>query len=158
MVNYEIKQKEMGVKRAYMNLMNHLNECITLRAKEGLPFTSLVGFKRQLYKFKKVVMPPSESLNEKENTSFNEGKGNLQNNNVSLLVEDVFNKMGVDVLDAVKAGLIGRKELSKALIKYDYEQMAKQGRKYKDIKAELSEKYGVSVSSIEKLVYRKGSV
>ena len=76
-------------------------------------------------------------------------------NIVSLLMEDVFNKMGVDVLDAVKAGLIGRKELSKALIKYDYEQMAKQGRKYKDIKAELSEKYGVSVSSIEKLVYRK---
>jgi len=149
MVNYEIKQKEMGVKRAYMNLMNHLDECITLRAKEGLPFSSLVGFKRQLYKFKKVVVPATEETISTEITT--------PDNSVNLLVEDVFNKMGVDVLDAVKASLIGRKELTRSLIKYDYEQMAKQGRKYKVIKAELSEKYGVSVSSIEKLVYRKGS-
>jgi hypothetical protein len=34
--------------------------------------------------------------------------------------------------------------------------MAKEGKKYKDIKKELSKKYGMSVSSIEKLVYRRG--
>lgn len=34
--------------------------------------------------------------------------------------------------------------------------MAKEGMKYKDIKALLSEKYGVSVSMIEKLVYGQG--
>jgi len=150
MVNYEIKQKEMGVKNAYLNLMKQLNECITMRAKEGLPFTSLVGFKRQLYKFKKVVVPLVEQSN-KAITS--KGDAELKNNGLSLLVEDVFNKLGVDVLDAVKVGLIGEKGLKKSLIKYDYEQLAKQGKKYKDIKAELSKKYDVSVGSIEKLVY-----
>ena len=42
-------------------------------------------------------------------------------------------------------------------IKKEYGEMAKEGMKYKDIKVLLSEKYGLSVSSIEKLVYCRKS-
>ena len=146
-IPYEINQKELSVKQAYLNLMKQLNEFIEIRAKQGLPFSSLVGFKRELYRYKKVVVKDNITEKPKDTPEIN--------NDLGLLVEDVFNKMGVDVLEAVKADLIGRKELVRALIKHDYAQMAKQGKKYKDIKAELSEKYEVSVSSIEKLVYRK---
>jgi len=43
----------------------------------------------------------------------------------------------------------------KWLVKQHYFRMARTGRTYTDIKYELSVKYGLSVSSIEKLVYRK---
>ena len=151
MIPYEIKQKEVGLKRAYENLMKQLNDFITLRAKEGLPFSSLVGFKRNLYRFKKVINPVA-AVN--ENNSFQRNNKELDSE-IGLLTEDVFNKMGVDVLDAVKARIIDEKGLKKVLLKYDYQHMAKQGMKYKTIKKILSEKYGVSVSSIEKMVYRK---
>jgi len=45
--------------------------------------------------------------------------------------------------------------LKRILIVYYYEQMSKKGLKYKDIKQILSDKYGFSVSSIEKLMYGK---
>ena len=148
MIPYIINQKESEVRLAYENLISKLDEYITLRAKEGLPISSLVGLKRTVFRNKKIInanQKPKESNYEREELE----------QGIAMLVEDVFNKMGVDVLEPVKAGLIGDKELKKALIKYDYFQMAKQGIKYKVIKQKLSEKYGFSVSSIEKMVYRK---
>ena len=50
---------------------------------------------------------------------------------------------------------MGEKEMKKVLILKAYQDMAKRGMKYKDIKAALSKEYGVSVSGIEKLIYRK---
>jgi hypothetical protein len=87
-------------------------------------------------------------------------KNQLENQNSNLsndlleLVEQAMSKLGIDVLESVKVGMIGEKELKRTLILHDYNQLARQGLKYKEIKEILSEKYGWSVSRIEKLVYR----
>lgn len=147
---YEVKQSERSVGKAYTQLMDKLSFHVTLLAKNGKPITSVVGIKRMLYRYKRELIdpftPPDQSSSMKERTFLDEG--------LRLLVGDVLDKYDVDVLEAVEVGLVGEKELKRLLIKYDYENLAKSGLKYKDIKKQLSEKYGVSVSSIEKLVYK----
>ncbi|MBE0651488.1 MAG: hypothetical protein IH595_11700 [Bacteroidales bacterium] len=62
---------------------------------------------------------------------------------------------GFDTENIIKAGLITPKQAVKWIVKQKYYQMAKESnRTYTDIKLELSVKYDVSVSSIEKMVYR----
>ena len=152
MVEYEVKQSEKSVGKAYALLMDKLSGHVTMLAKNGKPITSLMGIKRGLYRYKRELIPLSDpsvlqTSSQNERTPLAE--------DLSLLVGDVLDKLNVDVLESVEVGLVGEKELKRLLIKYDYEKLAKNGIKYKDIKKQLSEEYGVSVSSIEKLVYGK---
>jgi len=62
---------------------------------------------------------------------------------------------GTDVGKLFDIGLIPPEHARKWLVKQKYFQMAKTGRTYADIKNELSDEYGVSVSTIEKMVYRR---
>ena len=62
---------------------------------------------------------------------------------------------GMDVANLVKKGLVNSNQARKWLVKHKYYEMAKTGRTYVDIKYELSDCYGVSVSTIEKMIYRK---
>ena len=149
MNTYEIRQSENGLGKAYTKLMDRISEHVTLLAKSGKPITSVMGIKRMLYRYKReltlttgIGLVPTQI----ESTPLAE--------DLALLVGDVLDKFNVDVLESVVVGLISKKELKRLLIKYDYEQLAKSGIKYKDIKKQLSEKYEVSVSSIEKLVYK----
>lgn len=152
MVEYEVRQSKKSVGKAYALLMDKLSGHVTLLAKNGKPITSLMGIKRGLYRYKRELTLTSGiglSPTQIERTPLAE--------ELALLVGDVLDKFNVDVLESVEVGLIGEKELKRLLIKYDYEKLAKSGIKYKEIKKQLSEKYGVSVSSIEKLVYKKGT-
>jgi hypothetical protein len=62
---------------------------------------------------------------------------------------------GIDAERLMEIGLLHPEDAKKWLVKYFYYQMSKRGLKYTDIKLELSDRYFLSVSTIEKLVYRK---
>ncbi len=152
---YEIAQSEKGVGKAFSTFLERLSEHVTLLARNGKPITSLMGIKRDLYRYKKQLLP-DEDIDSVTVESKSVDEPIILDDAMTLLVGDVLDRFGVDVLDAVKVGLIGERELKRVLIGYDYERMAMEGLKYKDIKAYLSDRYGWSVSSIEKLVYGKG--
>ncbi|MBC8436179.1 MAG: hypothetical protein H8D88_01295 [Bacteroidetes bacterium] len=77
------------------------------------------------------------------------------------VVNDLREKYGIDVEHLVRLGLLPPNAAKKWLVKAMYFDLArdgntidKGGRTYTDIKMELSIEYGISISSIEKLIYR----
>ena len=71
------------------------------------------------------------------------------------ILEEIRDIAGVDAGSLMENGLITQEHARKWLVKQKYYRMAKTGRTYTDIKNELSDCYGLSVSTIEKMVYRK---
>lgn len=78
------------------------------------------------------------------------------------IVTELRELCGLDVEPLVKRGLLPLHQAKKWLVKELYFMYAREGRaherggrNYTDIKMELSESYGVSVSTIEKMVYRR---
>jgi len=72
-----------------------------------------------------------------------------------LILSEVNEIAGVDTGKLFDIGLIPTNHARKWVVRKKYFELAKTGRTYTDIKLELSVEYGVSVSMIEKLVYRK---
>ena len=72
-----------------------------------------------------------------------------------LILSEVNQIAGTDTSKLFDIGLIPADHARKWMVKQKYFQLAKTGRTYMDIKLELSVKYGVSVSMIEKMIYRK---
>jgi hypothetical protein len=72
-----------------------------------------------------------------------------------LILSEVNEIAGIDVGQLFDIGLISTNHARNWVVKQKYFQLAKTGRTYTDIKNELSDEYGVSISSIEKMVYRK---
>ncbi len=70
------------------------------------------------------------------------------------LAKDILEISGIDPLPLMNLGLLPLDEARKWVVKQKYYTLAKTGRTYTDIKYDLSEIYGLSVSSIEKLIYR----
>ena len=71
------------------------------------------------------------------------------------IIEDLKKEFGIDVTDVIEMGILHPDDAKKWLVKQLYFKWAKEDRTYTEIKEELSETYGISVSSIEKMVYRK---
>lgn len=71
------------------------------------------------------------------------------------LCDEIKALSGIETKKLMEIGLLPAKYAKKWLVKQQYFVLAKTGRTYTDIKYELSEKYGVSVSTIEKMIYRK---
>ena len=144
---YEIEQSKAEVRKQYSKLIDQLNYHIKLLAENGKPFTSAMAIKRGLYHLRIDYLPSDKNVRGRVKLSENEER----------LVSDVMDKLNADIKEAVEIGLAGEKELKRVLVKKDYEDMAKRGIMYKQIKQELSKKYGVSISWIEKLVYGQKS-
>ena len=72
-----------------------------------------------------------------------------------LILDEIKELAGIDAGLMLDKGLLTPDHARKWLIKQKYFQMAKTGRTYADIKYELSDCYGVSVSTIEKMIYRR---
>jgi hypothetical protein len=77
------------------------------------------------------------------------------------VINDLRDHFGIDVEQLVKRGLLPVSAAKKWLVRELYFSYARQGnvidkggRTYTDIKYQLSADYGISISSIEKLVYR----
>ena len=144
---YEIEQSKSAVRMQYSKLIDQLNFHIKLLAVNGKPFTSSVAIKRGLHRLRIDYLPSVDSgLSSFKKITDNE----------ALLANEVLEKFNADIQEAIEIGLVGEREIKRVLLKKEYEEMAKEGMKYKDIKVLLSEKYGLSVSSIEKLVYKRG--
>ncbi len=73
---------------------------------------------------------------------------------INILAKEIEVLTGIDVRNLIDVGLLHPSEAKKWLIRKRYYQMADGSRTYTDIKYELSLAYGMSVSSIEKLIYR----
>ena len=71
------------------------------------------------------------------------------------ILRDIKELAGIDAAQLFDNGLLTFTHAKKWVVKRMYYQMRKTGRTYTDIKIELSVKYDISVSAIEKLVYRK---
>ena len=72
-----------------------------------------------------------------------------------LILNEIQQLTGVDAEKLFDIGLIPAIHARNWVVKEKYYRLAKTGRTYTDIKYELSEEYKVSVSMIEKMVYRK---
>jgi|APCry1669188970_1035186.scaffolds.fasta_scaffold297576_2 hypothetical protein len=80
------------------------------------------------------------------------------------VIADLKEHYGIDVEFIVKKGLLPASAATKWLVRERYFDKAKDemnkaqnGKTYAEIKYELSDCYGVSVSTIEKLIYRRRS-
>lgn len=71
------------------------------------------------------------------------------------IVEDIRKEFGLDVCEVIEKGILNPKEAKMWLVKQLYYKWAKENRTYSEIKNELSDLYDISVSSIEKMIYRK---
>jgi hypothetical protein len=72
-----------------------------------------------------------------------------------LILGEIQQLTGIDAEKLFEIGLIPANHARNWIVKQKYFKLAKTGRTYIDIKYELSLDYGVSVSTIEKMVYRK---
>ena len=72
-----------------------------------------------------------------------------------LILIEIQQLTGLDAEKLFEIGLIPANHARNWIVKEKYYQLAKTGRTYTDIKYELSLDYGMSVSAIEKLIYRK---
>ncbi len=148
---YTLEQSNSEVKRAYSFLLDRLNEHVKLLAENRKPFTSFIGIKRGLLKLR--ISSYAEATEDK-GSCIKVMDGKLTEKE-ELLASEIFELMSMDVKQAVVTGLVGEREMKRQLVRYHYREMAKQDMTYKEIKGILSERYGLSVSAIEKLVYRK---
>jgi hypothetical protein len=71
------------------------------------------------------------------------------------IIKDLKTEFGIDVREVVREGILHVNDARKWLVKKLYYKKAKENRTYADIKYELSIEYDISVSSIEKMIYRK---
>ena len=77
------------------------------------------------------------------------------------VIDDIRQYFGIDVGNLIKRGLLPINAAKKWLVRELYFAYAREGntiekggRTYTDIKDQLSIDYGISVSSIEKIIYR----
>jgi len=72
-----------------------------------------------------------------------------------LIISELNQITGIDAGKLFDMGLIPANHARNWIVRKKYFEMAKTGRTYFDIKLELSVEYGLSMSMIEKLVYRR---
>ena len=72
-----------------------------------------------------------------------------------LILGEIQQLTGIDAGRLFDIGLLSPDYARKWVVKQKYFQLAKSGRTYTDIKLELSVEFGLSVSTIEKMIYRK---
>jgi hypothetical protein len=143
---YEVEQSQIEVQKVYSQLIDKITEHVKLLSLNSKPITSVMAMKRDLIRLKIGYL---------ELEARGTGQGEIDVGQAEeILAMEILEIMGIDVKPAVCSGLVGLKEMKRTLVKFHYEKMAKTGLKYKDIKIELSKKYGLSVASIEKMVYR----
>ncbi|MBG0782029.1 MAG: hypothetical protein H0S84_07160 [Bacteroidales bacterium] len=72
---------------------------------------------------------------------------------IELLAKDILELGGYETEEMMHAGLLQPGEARKWVVVRRYYQLVKQGMSGIDAKRELSYKYGLSISTIEKLIY-----
>lgn len=143
MKDYAIVQSKEEIDYAYSRFIDKLTGHVKMLSEQGLPITSIMAMIRGLRRLN------LDYLDETKTNGISLSEHEL------MLADKIHNTFKVDVVPAMEIGLFGVQQIKKILVRHEYDCMAKKGIKYKEIKSTLSERYGVSVSWIEKLVYRK---
>ena len=85
-------------------------------------------------------------------------------NDAEKIITEIRERFGIDVERLVKMDLLPLSAAKKCLVREMYFHHArngktvdKGGRTYTDIKNQLSDEYGISISSIEKIIYRRSN-
>jgi hypothetical protein len=76
-------------------------------------------------------------------------------NFVNKIAEEIQKMTGVDAQKLMDLELLHPLDARKWLVKKKYYAMSDGNKTYTEIKGELSLEYGLSISTIEKLIYRK---
>lgn len=150
MKTVEINQSGQKLNEAYHEFLDKISDHVQVLAMHDEPIDGIMTAKRGLYKLKEQL-----EIRSKERAS-SKSRNRRMNQRMMWLIEEVSQKLGLDVLEAVKVGMVGEDDLKRVLIQHEYVEMAKLGMKYKEIKEVLSLRYDWSVSRIEKLIYRGG--
>jgi hypothetical protein len=153
MKTVEISQSGEMLTAAYEELMEKISEHVTVLAMHDEPIDGIMTTKRGLYRLKEQLERLQNRPGQEIMTRRSEEILGLSQS-LMWLIEETQQKLGIDVLESVKIGMVGEDDLKRVLIQYEYLELAKEGYKYKDIKQILSCRYDWSVSRIEKLVYR----
>ena len=72
-----------------------------------------------------------------------------------IVIQDTREFTGVDLTGIFELGMIKPEDVRSWLIKRKYFEMARRGMNYTEIKIELSIRYDITVSAIEKMIYKK---
>jgi len=156
---YEINQTEREISEAYDRLIDAVSKKVRLLAESSKPITSIMGVKRNLLRIKQSCVRPDETYEKDGKNGFDNETESKREFSLSeeeiTLVTEILETMGVDLNEAVGLKIIGVKEMKRRLVKWHYGVMSGNDIAYKTIKEQLSKRYGMSVSSIEKLVYRR---
>ncbi|KAF0128194.1 MAG: hypothetical protein FD155_3385 [Bacteroidetes bacterium] len=71
-----------------------------------------------------------------------------------MLAKDILERTGMNARPMMDLGIISLDEARKWVVKKKYYEMAKTGMPLTEIKYELAETYGMSVSAIDKMIYK----
>ncbi len=161
MKNYEIILKERKITSLLIELLRELEGLKEILQKESKPVVSLNA---KIYKLKRLKLGADNYIDDYNtpiigNFSALKEKGNdldvKLTNEEKNLIKEIYEFYKIDVTKEVSYKIVGVKELKKAVIRKVYEAEQRKGRKYLEIKNEISKKYKVSLSTIEKLIYKK---
>ena len=80
-------------------------------------------------------------------------------NELKAIIKDIWNNYGIDISYYVSIGLLHIADAKNWLIINEYPRLYNNGElSHKEVKERLSKRYGISISSIEKMVYRNNKV
>lgn len=143
-VNYEVLLSEERVAKKYNQLIGEMINHFKILIENDMPYRTFRAIKQRIENERRNLRVGNEK-EEPEKLS-----GELVD-----LINEASRIFEIDLYPTAKAGILNKKGLTDAIIEHEYYRMAKNGEKYKKIKENLNKIYGVSVSAIEKIVYKK---
>lgn len=150
-MKYAVNQSKTKVRNAFDSLLVKVNEHIKLLSSENMPITTIIGFKRQLLISKNIV----KTVFKKKEKEYHLKEHKI-NDTLQTYINDVIDKYGVDLYDAVSLGVVKDYQIKKVLLLYDYHVARKtKGNKHLAIREQLAMKYDVSTSFVDKAIYNE---
>jgi len=74
-----------------------------------------------------------------------------------MIIQEIKELSGMDAKPFFEKGIVQVTEFRKWIVKQRYNELSKTTMRLTDIKADLSERYAISVSAIEKMIYQQKS-
>ncbi|KAF0128046.1 MAG: hypothetical protein FD155_3435 [Bacteroidetes bacterium] len=74
-----------------------------------------------------------------------------------MIIQEIKELSGMDAKPFFEKGIVQVTEARKWIVKQRYNELSKTTMRLSDIKADLSERYAISVSAIEKMIYQQKS-
>ena len=151
MNNEKVSHSELMMYKSYVRLINKVTEHSKLLFANKLPTLRIMSIKRMLIRNKRMFGSFQNPETIESVVQFVKVNPEAQK-----LINDCLDVFNIDISEAFYFGLVKETELTKAIVKHKYYEMGKTGMKYQEVKFILSRKYNISVSSIDKIIYKDG--